>query len=305
MLRGKFGDRAEDISAAWLWSKLTLRRQVKGKEARQEVLGYPRGGWQPLLERLRNEVEARNGRVLIDRPAAELHRSGRGFRVTPAAPDSFRRGHDPRRFAQGSSPERYDGVVVTVSNDIFGALLDGDLREAIGTDYLDRMQTIEYHTALCMLLELDRRFSPFYWTNVADRDLPFVGLIEQTNLVGPERYGGRHLLYVANYVAPAHPILKLTPAELLARYEPGLRIVAPTFSSDWIRQLWVFREPAAQPIVTVGYPDRIPSLDTGIPGLVLANTTQIYPEDRGTNYSVRLASEATAELKRSVGTLRA
>ena len=52
------------------------------------------------------------------------------------------------------------------------------------------------------------------------------------------------------------------------------------------------REPAAQPIVTVGYGERIPPLRTPAPGLVLANTTQIYPEDRGTNYAVRLGEQA-------------
>ncbi len=40
----------------------------------------------------------------------------------------------------------------------------------------------------------------------------------------------------------------------------------------------------------------MPPLDTGVPGLVLANTTQIYPEDRGTNYSVRLGTQAGAGL---------
>src|SRR5688500_8981961 len=95
LLRGKFGDRAEEISMGWLWSKLTLRRGLKGKEARQELLGYPRGGWQPLLERLRDEIETRGGRVLIDRPAAALTRMDDELAVVPAAPDSFRRGHDP------------------------------------------------------------------------------------------------------------------------------------------------------------------------------------------------------------------
>ena len=42
LLRGKFGDRADDISMAWLWGKLTMRRKLEGKEARQELLGYPR-----------------------------------------------------------------------------------------------------------------------------------------------------------------------------------------------------------------------------------------------------------------------
>ena len=45
---------------------------------------------------------------------------------------------------------------------------------------------------------------------------------------------------------------------------------------------------AAQPIVTRRYSERIPDHRTPIPGLYLANTTQIYPEDRGTNYSVRM-----------------
>ena len=59
-----------------------------------------------------------------------------------------------------------------------------------------------------------------------------------------------------------------------------------------MKQAWRFAEPAAQPIVTVGYGDRIPPLRTPAAGLVLANTTQVYPEDRGTNYAVRLGEEA-------------
>jgi hypothetical protein len=94
-------------------------------------------------------------------------------------------------------------------------------------------------------------------------------------------------------------VLKLGPDELLDLYEPGLRKVNPEFSRAWVKARWLFREPAAQPIVTVGYPERMPPLDTGVPGLILANTTQIYPEDRGTSYSVRLADQAVEALMRS------
>lgn len=296
LLRGKFGDRAEDISMAWLWSKLTLRRGLKGSEARQELLGYPRGGWQPLLERLRDEIESRNGRVLIDRPAARLGRVDGALAVTPAASDSFRRGHDPRRFESGADPQRYDAVLATVPSDVFAALLDDDLRAELGGEYLERLAATEYHTALCALLEIERPLTSSYWINIADSEIPFVGLIEHTNLIGSERYGGSHLLYVANYVAPGHELLRLGPDELLERYLPGLRRVNAEFAPDWVRRLWVFREPAAQPIVTLGYQERIPPMRTPAHGLMLANTTQIYPEDRGTNYSVRLGERAAAEL---------
>ncbi len=302
LLRGKFGTRAEDISMAWLWSKLTLRRQLEGAEAKQELLGYPAHSWELLFDALRDAIAAGGGRVLIDRPAAALRRGpgNEGFVVTAGASGSFRAGHDPRGFARRAAGDqaegRYDAVVATVPSDVFEALLDDDLRAAIGPGYLARLAATEYHTALCLLLELDRRFSPFYWTNIADPEVPFVGLVEHTNFISPQRYGGRRFLYVANYVAPDDPLLALSPEELLAAYLPGLRRVQPEFSEDWIVARWLHREPAAQPIVTVGYHRRIPPLQTGVPGLVLANTTQIYPEDRGTNYSVRLGSDAAKAL---------
>jgi protoporphyrinogen oxidase len=297
LLRGKFGSRAEDISMAWLWGKLTVRRQIKGQEARGEVLGYPRDSFEPLFRTLAGAIGERGGRVLIDRPAVRLARRNGGFELTPGAAASFRRGHDPRTFAAAGGPERYDAVLATIPNDIFAQLLDSALTDAVGEGYMNRLRTIEYHAALCLLLELDRRFTPFYWTNVADPGLPFVGLIEQTNFVEPERYGGRRFLYVANYVAHDDPLLSLGMDDLIAHYEPGLRRVNPAFSRAWIRNAWLSREPAAQPIVTVGYQRGIPPLETGVPGLLLANTTQIYPEDRGTNYSVRLGRQAAEVLR--------
>jgi protoporphyrinogen oxidase len=304
LLRGKFGDRADDITMAWLWKKLTVRRRIKGVEARREVLGYPRGGWQPLLDRLAAEIERAGGRVLIDRPAAAVELSDGGLLVAPAPPESFRRGHDPRKFERAGEPQPYEAVVVTAPNDVFEQLLGERARARVGDEYVVRLQSIEYHAALCLLLELDRRFSSFYWTNVADPELPFVGLIEQTNLIPPQRYGGRHLLYVANYVARQDPVLDLSPDDLLARYEPGLRRVNGGFNRDWVRRMWLFSEPAAQPVVTVGYRERIPAMRTGVPGLYLANTTQIYPEDRGTNYSVRLGSDVAALVAADAGERR-
>ena len=290
LLRGKFGERAEEIAMVWLWSKFTLRRPIKGEEARREKLGYPRRSWEPLFEALLERIEAGGGRVLIDRPAARLRRDGEQWEVTPGAPGSFRRGHDPDRF-DTLEPERYDAVLATVPNDVFERLVPD-----LPAGYLGRLRSIEYFAALCLLLELDRQFSPYYWTNVADRDLPFVGLIEQTNFVEPELYGGRRFLYVANYLEHGHPWLSMTVDELLDVYEPGLRRVNPGFTREWIKQSWLFREPAAQPIVTVGYHERVPPLHTGLPNLVLANTTQVYPEDRGTNYAVRLGDQAAREL---------
>jgi hypothetical protein len=79
--------------------------------------------------------------------------------------------------------------------------------------------------------------------------------------------------------------------ELLDLYIPKLQLVNPEFERGWIKQLWVFRERAAQPIIGLNYSQRIPEHRTPIEGLYLANTAQIYPEDRGTNYSVALGND--------------
>ena len=297
LLRAKFGDRADDIAMAWLWRKLMIRRQLSDRQARTERLGYPHHSWELLFEQLRDEIERRGGRVLIDRPAASIGRDGDGtFLVQPGAPDSFRTGLDPSAFPPDGAPERYDAVLATTPNDVFERLLTRELRDALGDEYLRRLRSIEYHAALVLVLVLDRAFTPYYWTNVADPDLPFIGLIEQTNWIPLEHYGGRHVLYVTNYLEQDDSLLDLDPDALLEHYLPGLQKVQPAFSRSWIRDRWRFAEPHGQPIVDVGYRERIPPLRTPIPGLLLTNTTQVYPEDRGTNYAVRFGEQAAQAL---------
>jgi protoporphyrinogen oxidase len=297
MLRGKFGERADEISMSWLWAKVRARRSATGKEARQELLVYPRRSFEVIFQRLREAIEQQGGRVLIDRPAARLERAGDGgFLVHPGGPDSFRRGHDPRSFEVAGPPDRYQAVIATLPSDIFEQVLDEDLMAAVGNEWLRMARSIEYYAALCLVLELDKQFHPYYWTNAADDEIPFLGAIEHTNLVPPDHYGGRHFLYVPNYLARDHELLSMDMDELLDIYEPGLRKISPGFSRDWIRQSWLFREPAAQQVVLPNYPDRMPPFETEVPGLLMANITQVYPEDRGTNYAVREGEEVTRAL---------
>ena len=129
------------------------------------------------------------------------------------------------------------------------------------------------------------------------------GVISDTYLTRAGEFEGLEVVACADIdqkraqaQASRYSVKALDPEALIERYTPGLRRVNPAFEHAWIRERWLFQEPAAQPIVTVGYGDRIPPLATGVPGLWLANTTQIYPEDRGTNYAVRLGEQAAAAM---------
>ena len=79
-----------------------------------------------------------------------------------------------------------------------------------------------------------------------------------------------------------------------AHYADALAKLAPGFTSDDVLRYWTFREPHAQPVPRIGNRHRIMPMHTPREGLFVANTTQIYPEDRGTNYSAKLGREAAA-----------
>jgi protoporphyrinogen oxidase len=137
--------------------------------------------------------------------------------------------------------------------------------------------------------------------NITDRSLPFVGVIEHTNYVPPSEYQGRHILYVSNYLEQDDPRFRMKASELLELYEPHLRRINPAFRTDWIEETFVFRAEAGQPIITRNYSQRIPDHRTPLEGLYLANTLQIYPEDRGTNYSVRLGQKISRIVDQDLG----
>jgi protoporphyrinogen oxidase len=156
------------------------------------------------------------------------------------------------------------------------------------TDVLDRVQ---YQWATCLVLALDRPLSDMYWLSVAD-DLPFVACVEHTNFLKPEDYGGNHVVYLSNYVSPGHPVLEMEADEVFEHYLAGIRVINPAFDRSWVRERWFFKDPGGQPIIGTNYSRSIPEMETGIAGLYLANTTQVYPEDRGQNYSLQLGEKA-------------
>ncbi len=297
LLLAKFSNSADQISMAWLWSKLTIRRQIKGKQAKTEMLGYPKSSFNAIFSALQNRIESNGGSVFIDRPVAKFSINGKDFEITPGQPGSFRQGYDPRAFAPMNNEAcSYNAVIATVPNEIFINMLDPGLARSIGEQYISRLKSIVYHTAVCLLLEVKHPLTEFYWTNVADPEIPFIGLIEHTNFISSERYGGKRFLYLANYKPAGDPLIEMDKEQLLDHYESGLKKVNPMYERDWIKKCWLFKEPAAQPVVTSGYQRKLPPLDTSVKGLVLANTTQIYPEDRGTNYAVRLGDQAVETL---------
>ena len=179
----------------------------------------------------------------------------------------------------------FDCVLSTVPSFSFPDLVD------LPDDYLSRLTGVHYLAAVVVILEMSRPLTSIYWMNIADADVPFLGLIEQTNMLPKEWYGGSNVLYIANYLDRKDELFKMSRDELVELYLPHLTKFNPEFNRSWIRAIHYNAVSAAQPIIGTNYSKVIPDHRTPVQRLYLANTTQIYPEDRGTNYSIRMGRE--------------
>jgi protoporphyrinogen oxidase len=88
-------------------------------------------------------------------------------------------------------------------------------------------------------------------------------------------------VYLGNYLPMTDPLYAERDEQVLERYYRALRQINPAFDPSWVTEYRIFKAPYAQPIVTVGYPDRVPPHTTPIANLYLANMSQVYPQDRG------------------------
>ncbi|MDA1298002.1 MAG: NAD(P)/FAD-dependent oxidoreductase [Chloroflexi bacterium] len=270
LLRGKFGDYYDRVGMPWFWSKIQTRFASR-KGAGGEKLGYPVKSFDEVLSALRDRLLAAGGSLHVETPVERvLTREGRASGLRFRRPDGT------------AAEESFDRVLATVPSFSFPQMVD------LPDDYRARLEGVTYTAAVVLILEMTRPLTDYYWMNIADRSVPFLGLIEHTNMLPKEWYGGSHLLYLTNYVDRSEPLFSMTPDEVLELYLPHLRLFNPEFDRSWIKKTHYNSLSAAQPIIGTNYSQRIPDHRTPVPGLYLANTTQIYPEDRGTNYSVRM-----------------
>ena len=285
LLRGKFGRYYDQIGMTWFWGKIALRLASRGRSLGGERLGYPMGSFGEVFDTLGERVRAMGGAVHTSAEVARvLVEEGRAVGLEVQLP------------GEQAEVRRYDAVLSTTPSRIFA-----DLAPELPESYRESLTSTTYLAAVLIVLELDRSLTPVYWLNIADRSIPFVAAIEHTNFVPPEHYGGSHLLYLSNYLDREDRLYSMPHDDLLAEYVPHLKRLNPAFDDSWIKNSYYHRENAAQPVNRTGYAAGIPSHRTPIPALYLANTTQIYPEDRGTNYSVRIGRKVARLLLSDYG----
>ncbi len=266
LLIGKFGERYyKQVTMAWMWARL---------KARTTRLGTFEGGFQRFADLFAEKLREQRVEIRLQTPVTRIWREQAAGAVS----------------VESETVETYDKVLVTLSPEAMARLVP-----SLPETYLYGLRQMKSMGAVVLTLALKHRLSEegYYWFNLPKQEgFPFLALVEHTNYVPPEHFGGDHIVYLGDYLEPEHEYFRLSQEELLARFLPVLKRFNPKFEPAWVRKTWLFRTAYAQPVPLVHHSQNIPPIRTPVEGVYFASMSQVYPWDRGTNFAVEIGRRA-------------
>jgi protoporphyrinogen oxidase len=267
LMVGKFGSHYKKVNMAWMWARL---------KARTTRLGTFKGGFQAFADQFADRLREMGVDILFSTPVHQISTGPEAGLI----------------LTTGSGTLGFDQVLVTTSP----ALL-AQMTPTLKADYIETLLSLKSTGAVVMVFSLTKQLSRdgYYWFNVPkDEGFPFLALVEHTNFLSSDFFGGDHIVYCGDYVDIDHEYFSLSEEALVERFLAVLPRFNTDFKPEWVRNSWLFRTKYAQPVPEVNHSQNIPSISTPISGLFFASMSQVYPWDRGTNFAVEIGKKAAS-----------
>jgi protoporphyrinogen oxidase len=267
----KFYDYANNLSAAWIWSRI---RRIGGSRYNlfREKLGYLEGGSETLLQAMRAHIEAQGGEILLKSKITRvIIKDGKvlGIEVD-------------RKI------EAFDKVISTIPLPYVPKLMP-----ELPLDVLTKFQSVKNIAVVCVIVKLRKALTEYFWLNTNDPEMDVPGLVEYTNLRPLEE----HIIYVPFYMPGEHQKFAEPDQAFLDKVRHYLKKINPALNDEDFIDLRASRYRYAQPICDPGYLDKLPPVALPVEGLWVGDTSYYYPEDRGISESIgfgrKIAREAT------------
>ncbi len=269
LVEGKFGPYAKDVNMAWLWARI---------KARTTRLGTFEGGFQAFADKFAEKLKSMGVVFHMQAQVQSIRKTSRVQR------------QNNLEIRVGNKTEQFDQGLVTTSPNLLAKLAP-----ELPGDYLRGLLALKSMGAVVMTLVLTNPISDqgYYWFNIPkSAGFPLLALVEHTNYLSAEHFGGDHIVYCGDYLEAGHEYFTLSDQELLKRFVPGIQRINPHFQPNWVKQVWVHKTNYAQPVPLVNHSKNIPEIHTPMAGLYFASMSQVYPWDRGTNFAVEIGRRA-------------
>ncbi len=264
----KFFEYKDSLSAAWLGTRIK-RVGLSRRSIFQERMGYLEGGSDVLLDAIEAKIKGLGGRIFLRSGAEKVEIEGgrvRGIRV-----------------AGGMKP--YDHVISTIPLPYLVKLAPD-----LPADEAKKIAAIVNIGVVCAVFKLAHPISRNFWMNINDPSIGIPGLIEYTNL-NPL---GNHVVYAPFYMPTTHAKYRAPKEQFIEEVKGYLAKVNPAFDESWVLAANAFRYEFAQTVCTPGFYAQLPKMQSAVRGLLLADTSHYYPEDRSISESMRLGRELAA-----------
>lgn len=268
----KFYDYSDNLSAAWIWSR--IRRIGRSRyNLFREKLGFLEGGSATWLQAIQSAIELQGGQFRFKSAVTKVViNSGRVEGVE----------------ANGQF-HAFDKVISTVPLPYVAPMIP-DLPEPI----LQQFKSQKNIAVVCVIVKLARPLTPNFWLNTNDPDMDIPGLVEYTNL-----YPMAHsIVYVPFYMPGEHPKFAETNDVFLDKVKRYLKKINADLTDADFLAMRASRYRYAQPICAPEHLKSLPPVALPIKGLWVADTSYYYPEDRGISESIgfgrRIAKQATS-----------
>lgn len=256
----KFYNHADNLSAAWIWSR--IRRIGRSRYSLfREKLGYLDGGSDTLLQGMKSAIEAHGGEFRFKEPVKRVD----------IAVGIVQGIHTATGF------EPFTKVVSTIPLPYVSQVMPD-----LPADILSTFLSIKNIAVVCVIVKLRHAVTENFWLNTNDPDMDIPGLVEYTNL----RPLDHHIVYVPFYMPGEHPKFAESNEIFLAKVRAYLKKINPTLVDDDFLDMRASRYRFAQPICEPEYLKKMPSVSLPIKGLWVADTSYYYPEDRGISESI-------------------
>jgi len=270
LFRLKFFEYADNISAAWIWTR--VRRTGRSRRSLlQEELGYLEGGSETLVRALVQRIEALGGTIELSAPARRVTTEN-GCVTGVETPGGF---------------HPADAVIMTIPTPLVSAAVPD-----LPAEWKARYDAIPNIGVACLVFRLARAVTPYFWVNIAEPDITIPGIIEFSNL----RPLDDHVVFVPYYMPVTHEKWGWSDEALLKEAFGYIRRINPDITEADLIAAHAARLRHAQPICAPGFAAMIPPVETPIAGLQIADTCFYYPEDRGISESVRLGKAMAASI---------
>jgi protoporphyrinogen oxidase len=258
----KFYNYSNNLSAAWIWSR--IRRIGRSRYSIfREKLGYLEGGSDTLLHAMRDAIVAGGGDLRLSTPVQKVVMEGGVVRGIQSNGEFI----------------PFDKIISTVPLPYVPSLMPD-----LPPDLLDAYKRVNYVAVVCVVAKLKRAVTENFWLNTNDPNMDIPGIVEYTNL----RQLAQHIVYVPFYVPGEHPKYQEPNEVFIDKVKRYLMQINPDLTAEDFIDVRASRYRYAQPVCNPGYLDRLPPLELPITGLLVADTSYYYPEDRGISESIDL-----------------